>query len=57
MIEVVNNTKENIQDFHPMHSSNPESIHIIECMSEKVQQLNPQLNYLIIKDKSVIYAL
>lgn len=54
MMELVNNTKESIQDFHPMHISNPESIYFIECMSEKVQHLNPQLNYLnIIKDKSI----
>lgn len=35
MMELVNNTKESIQDFHPMHISNPESIYFIECMSEK----------------------
>lgn len=53
MIELVNNTKENIKDFYPMHSSNPESIYSIESMSEKVQHLNSKLNCFIIKDKSV----
>lgn len=47
MIELVNNTKENIKDFYPMHSSNPESIYSIESMSEKVQHLNSKLNCFI----------
>lgn len=40
-----------------MHSSNSQSIYSNESMSKKVQHLNSKLNCLIIKDKSVTYAL